>query len=108
MVVLAPVIALSFWTSTASRTIALSFEFPLAVAFAFYNIYFVGRWGRTIGKMALKIRVVRLDGGEAGFKRAFYRHAVDLGFSIATSALTVYALMSVTDHESACSCSRNG
>jgi len=100
MVVLAPVIiAMSFWTSTASRTIALSFELPLAVAFAFYNIYFVGRWGRTIGKMAVKIRVVRLNGGEAGFKRAFYRHAVDLGFSIATSALTIYALMSVTDHE---------
>jgi uncharacterized RDD family membrane protein YckC len=99
MIVLAPVIGISFWTLSASRTTALLLELPLAFAFAFYNIYFIGRWGQTIGKMALKIRVVRLDGGEAGFKRAFYRHAVDFAFSVATSALAVYALMSVTDHE---------
>jgi uncharacterized RDD family membrane protein YckC len=99
LVVLAPVIAVSFWTLTVSRTTALFFELPVAVAFAFYNIYFVGRWGQTIGKMALKIRVVSLNGEEAGFKRAFYRHAVDLAFSIAMSALVIYALMSVTDHE---------
>lgn len=99
LIVLAPVIALSFWTLTASRTTALLSELSIAFAFAFYNIYFVGRWGQTIGKMALKIRVVRLDGGEAGFKRALYRHAVDLAFSVATSALTIYALTSVTEHE---------
>jgi len=98
-IVLAPLIAVSFWTLSASRTTALLIEVPLAFAFAFYNIYFVGRWGQTIGKMALKIRVVRLDGADAGFTRAFYRHAVDLAFSIATSVLTIYALMSVTDHE---------
>jgi uncharacterized RDD family membrane protein YckC len=99
MIVLAPVIVISFWTFSASRMTALLSELVLAFAFAFYNIYFVGRWGQTIGKMALKIRVVRLDGREAGFKRAFYRHAVDFAFSVATSALVVYALMSVTDHE---------
>ena len=99
MVILSPLIAVSFWTLTASRTTALLFEVPLALAFAFYNIYFVGRWGQTVGKMALKIRVVALDGADAGFERAFYRHAVDLAFSLATSALSIYALLSVTDHE---------
>lgn len=74
-------------------------EAPIAFAFAFYNIYFVGRWGQTIGKMALKIRVVRLDGGNAGFARALYRHAVDLALSVVTSALTIYALLSVTESE---------
>ena len=99
-VILVPLIALSFWTWTAgSRTTALLVEVPLAFAFAFYNIYFIGRWGQTIGKMALKIRVVRLDGGTTGFTRAFYRHAVDLAFSVVTSALTIYALMTVTDSD---------
>jgi len=98
-IVLVPIIGVSFWSVTASRTTALLLELPLAFAFALYNIYFVGRWGQTIGKMALKIRVVRLDGGDAGFRRAFYRHVVDLAFSVAQSALTIYTLLSVTDHE---------
>ena len=99
-IVLVPIIAMSFWTWTsASRITALLIEVPLALAFAFYNIYFVGRWGQTLGKMAVKIRVVRLSGDSAGFARAFYRHAIDLAFSVVTSALTIYALMSVTDAE---------
>lgn len=99
LLVLAPLMALSFWALSAPRTTALLLELPLTFAFAFYSIYFVGRWGQTIGKMALKIRVVRLDGGKAGFERAFYRHAVDLGFSIVLSALNIYALLSVSDYE---------
>lgn len=98
-VVLAPIIMLSFWTFSASRTVALSAEVLISCLFALYSIYFVGRWGQTIGKMALRIKVVALNGEEAGFVRAFYRHAVDLAFSLATSALTVYALMSVTSRE---------
>jgi len=97
--VLVPIIALSFWTFSESRTIALVSEIPIACLFALYSIYFVGRWGQTIGKMALRIKVVALNGEEAGFTRAFYRHAVDLAFSLATSALTVYVLMSVTSRE---------
>jgi uncharacterized RDD family membrane protein YckC len=97
--VLVPLIALSFWTISASRTTALLLELPMAFAAAFYNIYFVGRWGQTIGKMVLKVRVVGLDGTEAGFRRAFYRHAVDLAFSVIISALNIYAFLSVTDHE---------
>jgi uncharacterized RDD family membrane protein YckC len=98
-IVLVPLIALSFWTISASRTTALLLELPIAFAAAFYNIYFIGRWGQTIGKMVLKIRVVRLDGAEAGVRRAFYRHAVDLALSVMISALNIYAFLSVTDHE---------
>lgn len=96
--VVMPLIGVSIW-SMSSRTTALLFELPFAFAFAFYNIYLIGRWGQTLGKMAMKIRVVRVDGREAGFEHAFYRHAVDLAFSLIGSALTIYALMSVTDYE---------
>ena len=98
-VVVTPIIMLSFWTFSASRTIALSFELPIACLFALYNIYFVGRWGQTLGKMALRIKVVAVNGESAGYVRAFYRHAVDLIFSLLTSALALYALMTVTDRE---------
>jgi uncharacterized RDD family membrane protein YckC len=98
-VVLVPIIMLSFWTFSKSRTIAMSFEIPIACLFALYSIYFVGRWGQTIGKMAVGIRVVAVNGESAGYVRALYRHAVDLAFSLATSAFTLYALMSVTSRE---------
>lgn len=85
--------------ATGHCPIALSFEIPIACLFALYNIYFVGRWGQTLGKMALGIKVVAVDGESAGYVRAFYRHAVDLMFSLATSALTLYALMTITNRE---------
>src|SRR5688500_11958137 len=94
-IVLVPLIAVSLWTISAPRTTTLLLEVPMAFAAAFYNIYFVGRWGQTIGKMVLKVRVVSLDGSEAGFRRAFYRHAVDLAFSVMISALNIYAFLSV-------------
>jgi uncharacterized RDD family membrane protein YckC len=98
-VVLAPIIMLSFWALSASRTIALSFEIPITCLFPLYNIYFVGRWGQTLGKMALGIKVIAVAGESAGYARAFYRHAVDSVFSLVMSAFTLYALTAVTNRE---------
>jgi uncharacterized RDD family membrane protein YckC len=33
----------------------------------------VGRWGATLGKMALGVKIVRADGGRVGYGRAFGR-----------------------------------
>jgi uncharacterized RDD family membrane protein YckC len=45
---------------------------------AIYSVWMVGKYGQTLGKMALKIKV--LDGDEEkdiiGYKRAFYRDSV--------------------------------
>jgi uncharacterized RDD family membrane protein YckC len=99
LVVLAPLIAVGFWAVSTSRTVALLVEIPLGILFAFYNIYFVGRWGQTVGKMALKIKVVGLDGSDAGYVRGFYRHSVDLAFSIVSTTLTMLALASISPVE---------
>lgn len=93
--VLAPLLAVAYWGWSTSRTTALLLEVPLGFVFAFYNIYFIGRWGQTVGKMAVKIKVVALDGSEAGYVRAFYRHCVDLAFSIVAIALSMAALLSI-------------
>jgi uncharacterized RDD family membrane protein YckC len=55
--------------------------------------------GMTVGKCVLKLKVVSLDGEPAGFRRAFYRHSVDLALSVIACALTLSALMSVAEHE---------
>ena len=40
----------------------------------FYSTFFHGKFGATPGKMAVKIKVVRADGGPIGFGRAFGRY----------------------------------
>src|ERR1041385_337207 len=87
--------ALSTWSLSMSRDVALLLQVPTSLLFAFYSIYFVGRWGQTIGKMALGIKVVGLDGTDAGFERAFYRYSVELGFSVLMTAVTVYSLFAI-------------
>src|SRR5687767_8400042 len=99
LIVLAPFIYIAYWSFSTSRTIALFVQVPLTLFFALYNIYFVGRWGQTIGKMVLRVKVVALDGRKAGFLRAFYRHSVDLCFSIVSASLVIYALMEIPSSE---------
>jgi uncharacterized RDD family membrane protein YckC len=94
-VVLMPVLALSFWSLFASHAVAVWMQAPVTLLFAFYQIFFVGRWGQTLGKMALRIKVVALDGSDAGYRRAFYRHAVDLFYSFFTTAMMLSALLAI-------------
>jgi uncharacterized RDD family membrane protein YckC len=94
--VMAPFMGLWYWGLSTSKEVALVLELPITLLFALYNIYFVGRWGQTIGKMAMKITVLSIDGYEAGFVRAFYRHSVDLGFAVLSSAMAIYALSTVS------------
>jgi uncharacterized RDD family membrane protein YckC len=43
-----------------------------AIAFSYVTMM-VGRYGATLGKMALGLRIVRADGGRVGYGRAFCR-----------------------------------
>lgn len=99
LLVMIPLILLFYWSLSNSHTTAVLFAVPVTLLFAAYNVYFVGRWGQTIGKMVLKIKVVSLSGGEAGMYRAFYRHSVDFTFSMITTGLTLYALFSISSTE---------
>lgn len=57
-------------------------KMPCSLVWPFYNIYFLGRWGQTLGKRAVKIKVVCLDGSPIGIRHAFLRHVVDLFFVV--------------------------
>ncbi len=47
--------------------------FPLAVGIC-YEAILVGKYGSTLGKMALKMKVVTADGGRVSYARAFGRY----------------------------------
>jgi uncharacterized RDD family membrane protein YckC len=48
------------------------------VLFAVYNTYFIGRFGATIGKMAVGIRVVTADGDAVTYMRALGRYFAEI------------------------------
>lgn len=61
----------------------------------FYWIYFTGKWGQTLGKKVLKIKVVRLDGTEkVGYLKAFIRL---IGFGISMWAFGIGFLWMLWD-----------
>jgi uncharacterized RDD family membrane protein YckC len=51
--------------------------FPLAIGIC-YEAILVGRYGATLGKMALKLKVVTADGGRVSYARAFGRYFAKL------------------------------
>jgi uncharacterized RDD family membrane protein YckC/ribosomal protein L40E len=59
-----------------------------------YYTFAIGKWGRTVGKMALKIKVVKPDGTRVSYWRAFgrglafYLNQFTLGFSFLIIAFT--------------------
>jgi uncharacterized RDD family membrane protein YckC len=62
-----------------------------------YNVYFHARWGQTIGKMAMKIRVVRVGGSRIGWGNALRRHSVDGVFAILSMIAQGASILHVPD-----------
>jgi uncharacterized RDD family membrane protein YckC len=64
-----------------------------------YPIYGHGRFGRTVGKWVMGIRVVRFTGGPLRWRDAWLRSVVDLCVAGFTVCGRVVALMAITDAE---------
>lgn len=62
------------------------------VLYVAYQIYFHARWGQTLGKMAVKIKVVRLDLNPIGASESLKRSSIDLGFVVLGSLCVVFIL----------------
>lgn len=71
----------------------------MAILYSAYTVYFHGRFGQTIGKRVMGIRVVRLTGENIGWPNAWRRSSVDIGFSILGIVSTFAALLMITDPE---------
>ena len=76
--------------------IGVIIRIPSSLFWPFYNIYFLGRWGQTLGKKAVKIKVVSLNGSPIGYSHAFMRHFVDLFFVVLLVISEIIALISIS------------
>ena len=67
--------------------------FAVFVAEAIYSVFLHGKYGQTIGKKILDIKVYDLDEENLiGFKRAFYRDSIWIILEIATF---IYAIITL-------------
>jgi uncharacterized RDD family membrane protein YckC len=99
VVALLPVYYLGTWIEGRSRTAALVVQIPLTLLFTAYVVYFHGRWGRTLGKMAAGIRVVNVAGDAISWRQAFLRSSVDAVLTLAFAATTVVGLWRIPSEE---------
>ncbi|MEX2214602.1 MAG: RDD family protein [Phycisphaeraceae bacterium] len=97
--VLLPVIALSMWLNEQSRAMAMLTVIPATSFFFAYTIYCHGRFGKTLGKHAMGIRVVLTNGQRIGWREAFLRSSVDIALSILGIIARFIALTKITDAE---------
>jgi uncharacterized RDD family membrane protein YckC len=87
-------------TGEASDAGAVALFVALVVVDPLYNWLMLGRWGQTIGKMVLGIRVVRAkDEGRVGYLRALGRVASVLLLAIFTLPLLLAYLWPLWDDE---------
>jgi uncharacterized RDD family membrane protein YckC len=99
VLVLLPIGFLQGWLEAFSKDTAFLLVVPMALVYSFYTVYFHGRYGQTIGKMVMGIRVLRLTGEDIGWSNAWRRSSVDIGFSILGIVSTFAALLMITDPE---------
>jgi len=79
-IIFLPLMLLYFWTESHSRTGSLLMVIPYYLFYAVFCISFLGKYGKTPGKMAMGIVVTRTDGSRVGFREALLRHSVDAIF----------------------------
>jgi len=62
-----------------------------------YNIYLPKRYGGTVGKIIVGLKIIRMDSFEIGWKEAILRHGVNIIFIIINSVGIITAVLSADD-----------
>ena len=97
--VLVPLIVVNEVLQSISKGAALLLVIPMAASYLAYAIYCHGRFGQTVGKRAMRIRVVRTTGERIGWREAWLRSSIDVGFSVLNVIGSFVALATIADGE---------
>ena len=95
--VLSPLIIFQQWIDSLSRSVAIVLVIPMTAVFCAYTIYCHARFGQTVGKHVMGIRVVRTTGERIGWREAWLRSSVDVAFGVLGAIALFVALAAVTD-----------
>lgn len=97
MLVLLPFVFFNTWLGSLSKPLAMLFIVPTSIFYIAYEVYFHGRFGQTLGKRAVGIRVVTLEGTPISWNQAFMRSSVSLVFALLTMAASLIAYLHFPD-----------
>lgn len=87
----------SAWFTSREFWLALGVYMILVMSIGIaYYVFFVGRWGATPGKMALRLKIVRSDFSKVSYWRALARY---FGFTMSAFALYLGYIMVAFDSE---------
>lgn len=78
-IVLLPLVAFHTFLAAHSPHALVAASIVVGAVASGYAVYFLARWGQTLGKMAACIKVVRLDGTPIAWFEALRRASVDIG-----------------------------
>ena len=97
--VILPLAYLLIWLESFDKNIAILLVIPSTALFAMYHVYFNVRFGGTLGKLAVGIRVAKPDGTKIGWPEAWKRSSVDIGFALLMLCVEVWALTQVNGEQ---------
>lgn len=97
--VFSPFLLLSFWLDSISRTTSLVAAVVYIMLVVTYDISFVAKYGQTLGKMAVGIKIVKIDGQLVSWKEAILRHSVNIIFAIINGVVLCYAITKIPESE---------
>jgi uncharacterized RDD family membrane protein YckC len=80
-----------------SREMAVAVLVAKNIVIGGYFVYCHGRWGQTLGKRAVGIRVVGLGGEPITWRQAWLRSSVDLGFIALGTITWTVALLTIAN-----------
>jgi len=82
MLVFIPFMFVFHFIQSSSLSMAMVGVVLSSILFSAYTVYFHYKFGATLGKMALGIKVTLPNGEKIGFKQAILRSSVDLAFAL--------------------------
>lgn len=96
-IILIPLMYFVLWGNEQSRLFSLYYFVPGILFGLWFHAYLVKRYGGTPGKLLLKIKITKLDGGKAGYREVLIRYSVLLVFSIIMSAAQLSAILNMSN-----------
>lgn len=99
-IVLFPIGLLSIGATYVAPQFGVILHLMLAPTACIYAVFFISKRGQTIGKRVLKVKVVRLDGGDVGMREAVLRSLIDLFFAAALGISSFVASMAMLEQQS--------
>jgi uncharacterized RDD family membrane protein YckC len=95
--VLLPLLVVQALLEPVSKAAALALVIPMAAAYAGYTIFCNARFGQTLGKRVMGIRVIRLSGERIAWREAWLRSSVEVFFSLLAVVGSFVALATIAD-----------